>query len=222
MKSQRETSEKLHGAVWQGVLSFARGRRSRLRYVQTAEEADVLRACLRYLLLAGIPHWRANAGAARLQHQDGSERFVRFGIEGQSDILGVIPGTGRFLAVETKAPGGRLSDDQVAFLEMVNRAGGLGIVARSAEELAEQLDQLKLSCRQETGTRCAAASTGDPLEELRAVLEGIRRTSDDLTDVTPSQQTELLRLLDRCPELPDRVVLPRPSDRPGCDAGGDR
>jgi hypothetical protein len=52
---------------------------------------------------------------------------------GSSDLIG-ITNTGRFLAVEAKTPKGRTTDGQESFLEMVNRLGGIGIVARSLED----------------------------------------------------------------------------------------
>jgi hypothetical protein len=55
--------------------------------------------------------------------------------KGVSDILGVQKGAGRFFAIEVKAPKGRLSLDQEAFLEAVRASGGLGIVARSIEDV---------------------------------------------------------------------------------------
>ncbi len=53
---------------------------------------------------------------------------------GVSDILAVLPG-GRFLAVEVKAPKGKVSPLQQQFIDAVNQAGGLAFVARSVEEV---------------------------------------------------------------------------------------
>jgi hypothetical protein len=63
---------------------------------------------------------------------------MRFGKVGSSDILGCLPG-GEFLAVEVKAPEGRLSSEQREFLEKIRGLGGVVIVARSALELDEAL-----------------------------------------------------------------------------------
>lgn len=79
--------------------------------------------------------WRANTGAARTR--DG--RLVRFGLKGQADILGLTT-TGRFLAIECKSATGRLRPEQIAFCDMVERFGGLYIVARSAEDAVAQLE----------------------------------------------------------------------------------
>jgi hypothetical protein len=46
---------------------------------------------------------------------------------------------GWFLAVEVKAPHGRLSPEQSAFLEKVRSLGGVAVVARSYRELDSAL-----------------------------------------------------------------------------------
>lgn len=64
-------------------------------------------------------------------------RPIRFGLcEGSSDIIGWTPG-GRFVAVEVKAPKGKLSEPQRRFLEAVRDAGGVGIEARSEEDVSD-------------------------------------------------------------------------------------
>ena len=93
-------------------------------------ESRVLAGCLHYLQIRGIYHWRNSTGAVRI----GPERFMRFGKVGSSDILGCLPG-GRFLAVEVKAPSGRLSPEQAEFLDKIQSLGGLAIVAHSFQEL---------------------------------------------------------------------------------------
>jgi hypothetical protein len=65
---------------------------------------------------------------------------VRFcGAEGCSDVLGLLSPSGRFLAVEVKRVGGRLTERQRGFLDAINRAGGLGVVVHSAAELQQAL-----------------------------------------------------------------------------------
>jgi hypothetical protein len=97
-------------------------------------ESVVLAGCLRYLEKAGIYHWRNSTGAVRIA----PGRFIRFGKVGSSDIEGILPG-GRFLAVEVKAPGGRLSPEQRQFLAEVQALGGLAVTVRGWRELAEAL-----------------------------------------------------------------------------------
>jgi hypothetical protein len=63
---------------------------------------------------------------------------MSFGKKGSADIIGLLPG-GKFLAVETKAPAGRLSPDQRQFLADVKALGGMAIVARSCRDVEAAL-----------------------------------------------------------------------------------
>jgi hypothetical protein len=95
-------------------------------------ESEVLRACLDYLAARGIFAWRNNTGGARVE----GNRFIRFGVKGSPDILGVMP-DGRILCVECKSAKGRLTREQREFGEAVLRRGGVYVVARGVEDLQE-------------------------------------------------------------------------------------
>jgi hypothetical protein len=102
--------------------------------VNKTPEADVLRAVDEVLFACGIFHWRMSVGAVKI-----GKRFVRFGVPGLPDFIGVCPG-GRFLGVECKAPKtGRLTQLQARFLDKVNELGGVGIVVDGVDGLLEQL-----------------------------------------------------------------------------------
>lgn len=101
----------------------------------TPKEAEILRQCLAYLTLAGIVHWRNNSGGTYLPGGNGRRQFVRFGARGSSDILGVLPPSGRLLAVECKRRGAQPTDDQRAFIERVRSAGGLALVVHDVSDL---------------------------------------------------------------------------------------
>lgn len=102
-------------------------------------EQDLVRACLELLQFRGVFSYRQNGGGFHPAGKGG--RFVRFtSINGISDIIGVLPG-GRFLAVECKRPGNVPTEDQQAFLDAVNRRGGLGIVVVDAGDLADIIDR---------------------------------------------------------------------------------
>ena len=58
---------------------------------------------------------------------------IRLAAPGVSDIIGWTEG-GRFVAIEVKAPRGRVTDEQKAFLDLVRRSGGLAGVARSLDD----------------------------------------------------------------------------------------
>ena len=110
---------------------------------------------------AGCLIWRNNTGVAWQGEQAGKTRDtitlrnyrpVHFGLcKGSADLIGVNPVTitpdmvgqtiGVFVAPEVKTPTGRASDSQERFLIAVNRAGGLGFIARSADEALTALQQ---------------------------------------------------------------------------------
>lgn len=73
--------------------------------------------------------WRQNTGGAVL-----NGRFVRFGLPGQADITGILPG-GRRLEIECKTRRGRQSKNQKNFQRMIEKFGGIYILARSAAEV---------------------------------------------------------------------------------------
>ena len=73
--------------------------------------------------------WRQNTGAARI-----GRRFIRFGVPGQADLTGILPG-GRRVEIETKSPDGRQTPDQRAFQALIERFGGLYVLARSVEDV---------------------------------------------------------------------------------------
>lgn len=93
---------------------------------------------LEWLRLKRVMAWRQNQGGMKVDDPTRKKgyRFFRFAYQdGISDILGLLPRTGRFLAIEMKSETGTPTPDQAAFLEAVNAQGGLGIVARSLDEV---------------------------------------------------------------------------------------
>lgn len=103
------------------------------------EEADILRDCVMWLHLHHVFCWRQNQGAISGMH-NGKRRFMRFtSMSGVSDILGLLPPTGRMLAVECKLPGRKPTAEQAAFLDIIRQCGGVAICAHSIEELEKEL-----------------------------------------------------------------------------------
>jgi hypothetical protein len=92
-----------------------------------------------YLRCFGFIAWRQNSGVAKYRGKDGNQRRVEFGFTGLSDVGAIHPGSGRFVAVETKMPGKDATTEQREFLDEVNAAGGVGIVAHSLDELHDEL-----------------------------------------------------------------------------------
>ena len=105
------------------------------------------------ILMKKIQLAATSCGGARLLRnhvgciRDAEGRVHHFGLAvGSSDLIGWTS-QGRFLAVEVKVPGspghagGRVTPQQQAFIDAVNRAGGLGLVARSEQDLINALLQ---------------------------------------------------------------------------------
>jgi len=110
-------------------------------------ESDILSACLQWLTLHRVFHWRQNQGAIPLPN-GGFRKFV--GLKGLPDILAIIPQEYRvageqpkrlavFCGIEVKRQGEKPRPEQRLFLEQLNAMGGIGICVHSVTELAELL-----------------------------------------------------------------------------------
>ena len=113
-------------------------------------ERDVQAAILAMLKARGIPAWKVGSGAFKV---DG--RYVRMGQKGMADIIAIksigliqlgpasAPGretvVGQLVAIEVKSKVGKPTLEQRAFLDTVRKAGGIGIVARSCDDVVEAL-----------------------------------------------------------------------------------
>ncbi len=106
------------------------------------KEAEIQKQILMYLSVRGVFHWRQNSGALVLPATNKRGRgFYRFcSMPGVSDILGVLP-DGRFLAIEVKRPGQKPTTSQAAFIDAVNRLGGLAFVAHSVGDVEKGLGE---------------------------------------------------------------------------------
>lgn len=98
--------------------------RSKVPKLPPIPESKVLKACLAILKLSGVFAWRNNTGAFVGEHK-GKSRYIRAGLPGSTDILGLVPGDGRMLCVEVKRKGCSPTPKQLAFMGRVNAAGGV-------------------------------------------------------------------------------------------------
>jgi len=73
--------------------------------------------------------WRANVGVARF-----GNRRVAFGVPGQADLTGILPG-GIRLEIEVKGPRGRQSQKQRCYQQMIEAFGGVYVLARSVDDV---------------------------------------------------------------------------------------
>jgi hypothetical protein len=85
-------------------------------------------------LLNALPlvAWAAKFNTGQMRSPDG-KRVIRFAFKGCADVLGQMA-TGEFLAIECKTPADRPTDDQQAFLERVDRAGGCAGWIRTTQQ----------------------------------------------------------------------------------------
>ena len=112
------------------------------------KESDIQRKIMIEVSKLGHRVFRNNTGLFTLD--DG--RKVRTGLcVGSSDLVGWT-NTGRFLAIEVKTPTGKPTQEQVNFLEQVNKSGGIAFIARSPEEAREILCK---NCKTSTSTHSA-------------------------------------------------------------------
>lgn len=118
-------------------------------------ERDIMAKILAALPGYGITGWRNNTGmgwtGSPLWLPDGSlvlssPRPLHAGLcRGSSDIIGLRPihitdewlgkVIAQFVAIEVKGDKGRLSSEQVHFLEFVHSHGGMAVVARDVADL---------------------------------------------------------------------------------------
>lgn len=63
-----------------------------------------------------------------------------FSKAGTPDILACV--NGKFVGIEVKAPGGRVSALQIANIKLINNAGGVAFVAYSLEETKQHIKEL--------------------------------------------------------------------------------
>ncbi len=77
--------------------------------------------------------WRNNTGVARI-----GRRVVRFGVPGQADLTGILP-DGRRLEIEVKSEDGRQTEEQRNYQSMIERFGGVYVLARSVDDVTSAL-----------------------------------------------------------------------------------
>lgn len=102
-------------------------------------ETLVNKILLRYGATPYLRIWKNNTGAVKA-----GTRFVKFGLKGSGDILGITCG-GKFIAIEVKTGTGRQSPEQKAFQSMVEKFGGIYILARDENALDDLINSLALS-----------------------------------------------------------------------------
>lgn len=105
-------------------------------------EKDIQKAIKDYLTLLGIYCWKqGNAGI--FTGNGDKQRWIPTGLKGVSDILGICK-DGRFLAIEVKRHGGKVSPEQSLFQENIRRHGGVAFVAYSLDDVKENIKKFNV------------------------------------------------------------------------------
>lgn len=86
-------------------------------------EHDITISIRNLLKTFHIFHWKNHGGP--------------MGARGVPDILGIFQG--RLLGIEVKTAAGKPSPDQERFIQNINDAGGIAFVARSVDDVIENL-----------------------------------------------------------------------------------
>lgn len=68
-------------------------------------------------------------------------RKIKFGVEGEADLQGIIAPTGRMLSIECKTGKGKLNAAQKRWRAMVLKFGGLYIEARSLQQVIDEVEK---------------------------------------------------------------------------------
>jgi hypothetical protein len=108
--------------------------------IKSGTEAQIKRAILDYLHVKGALVWINSSTGV----YDPTRRIFRkpnspYQLNGTSDILGLYEG--RFLAIEVKKPKCYPSESQKRFIELVKEHGGIAFVARSVDDVINNLRQ---------------------------------------------------------------------------------
>lgn len=107
-------------------------------------EASILKAIMQLLKVhpkvARV--WRQNSMAAEFQDRHGRVRYVRANTaKGMSDIMGILKGSGKTIALEVKSRTGKVASHQEQFLASIREGGGLAAVVRSVDDVIKLLEE---------------------------------------------------------------------------------
>jgi penicillin-binding protein-related factor A (putative recombinase) len=103
------------------------------------KETDVQAQILDYLLARKMFVFRTNNAPVYDAKIGCYRKKGKYQRAGMSDILGSF--AGRLLAIEVKKPGGKPSDEQVEFIDDVNRYGGIGFIIDNLDDVIKKLNE---------------------------------------------------------------------------------
>jgi hypothetical protein len=105
---------------------------------EVSELIQVVNPIIQYITMMGGIAIRINSGVIPVEGK--KTRMFRGAPAGTSDIIGCW--RGRFLAIECKLTGNKPTALQLEFLERVQAAGGIGIVAYSIDDVIKVLEEI--------------------------------------------------------------------------------
>jgi len=106
-------------------------------------EHDIQSAIIYLIRLRGGVVTRINSGSAVFK-RNGVTNVIRGAEKGTSDIIALYKGV--YLAIEVKFGKGNPTPEQIAFLESVANAGGVGLVAYDIDVINDVLKAIDQSC----------------------------------------------------------------------------
>jgi len=108
--------------------------------LRNVSESEVIREVKEVIRITGLKLQRINTESFAIGEGCG-KRFVKTAEAGTLDFEG-YDNRGRHVGIECKRPvGGRLSDEQEARIDDINRKGGIAFVVTSGNEALEKLRQ---------------------------------------------------------------------------------
>ena len=112
---------------------------ARRALLKSVKESAVIKEVQAVIDASGLEVQRLNTGAF-VTGTGNNRRFVRSAKKGTLDFEG-YDNRGRFLAIKCKRPvGGRISREQAARIEDINKKGGIAFTARSGAEALNLLE----------------------------------------------------------------------------------
>jgi hypothetical protein len=99
-------------------------------------EKELQKLILDYLAVKRIFHYRNNSGVMFSEYK-GKKRMVRFGATGSPDII--VVQNGIYVGIEVKNATSVQNEAQVEFQQALEKAGGRYILARSLDDVIQNL-----------------------------------------------------------------------------------
>jgi hypothetical protein len=105
-------------------------------------ESRIQKSIIEVLQCSGYWCWRNNSGNMVVGEGE-SRRFIRMAPKGSPDIIGILPGYGRFFGLEVKVPGKKQSTGQCEWEARARNFGARYAVVTSASEALSTLANWK-------------------------------------------------------------------------------